>query len=460
MSGRLTLINEDRGFAELIQAQLEPILGEPARLASYASCWEDSGPETEGLWVLAAGSRAEAVEATYLVQAARLQEWPVTLLVVEQTPALDALDPHITGRFRWPEDAPRMTDWVRAWARRQGPPREPVEPSVRELLCTRLLRQTPSLLPWTDYLVLAAAHDLAMLLTGETGTGKTYLARVLHESSPRKHQPFVVVPCGALPPTLVESTFFGHVRGAFTGADRTTLGKFAVAGEGTILLDEIDTLGLKEQASLLRVIETGEFEQLGSNETQKCRARIIVASNWSLEDAVAQGKFRQDLYYRLNVLSLDLPPLCERLQDILPLARAMAARFARQYRKSLFSIHPHVLNRFLSFPWPGNIRQLQNVVQQAVLVSDGSELLPEHLPQSVSRRDEPPKVMPSPSFNDSLLGTRQMLERAMIQRALENAVYSRAGAARSLGISRVTLYKKLKKYGLEAIPHPTRSVAE
>jgi transcriptional regulator with PAS, ATPase and Fis domain len=176
-------------------------------------------------------------------------------------------------------------------------------------------------LPWTDYLVLAAAHDLAMLLTGETGTGKTYLARVLHESSPRKHQPFVVVPCGALPPTLVESTFFGHVRGAFTGADRTTLGKFAVAGEGTILLDEIDTLGLKEQASLLRVIESGEFEQLGSNETQKCRARIIVASNWSLEDAVAHGKFRQDLYYRLNVLSLDLPPLMRRVQDVLPAAR-------------------------------------------------------------------------------------------------------------------------------------------
>src|SRR6185437_2565019 len=146
------------------------------------------------------------------------------------------------------------------------------------------------------------------------------------------------VPCGAQPANLVESAFFGHDKGAFTGADRAKIGKFEAAGGGTILLDEIDTLGLEQQAGLLRVIETGEFEPVGSNETRHCTARIIVASNWDLEEAVSAGKFRQDLYYRLNVMSFHLPPLRERVQDIAPLARAMAARFNTRFKKDLFDI--------------------------------------------------------------------------------------------------------------------------
>jgi len=197
------------------------------------------------------------------------------------------------------------------------------------------------------------------------------------------------VPCGALSANLVESEFFGHNKGAFTGADRPKVGKFAAVGEGTLLLDEIDTLALEQQATLLRVIETGEFEPVGSVDTQKSHARLIVAANVDLEDAAARGKFRADLYFRLNVMSFHLPPLRERVIDIAPLARGMAVRFNRKFNKDLFEISPEAMAALEAFPWPGNLRQLENVVQHAVLVSSGTELRFEHLPVAIREHAGP-----------------------------------------------------------------------
>jgi DNA-binding NtrC family response regulator len=455
-STRFDLVAGDEARAGALKDDLEKQLGE-----AIVPCHPDAlrgrlSRETPGLLVLAALLPEDVAPLRLLVQEARLQQWPVAFLIVEgeevaRQGACAGLDAHVARRLAWPADTARLAKLVRKLA-----PSGPgfvgtLEAPPLERLRRSLVSHTPSLLPLLERLALAADHDITVLLTGETGSGKSFLARLIHESSPRQGQPFVVVPCGAQPSHLIESAFFGHVRGAFTGADQTRVGKFAAAGKGTILLDDIDTLDLKQQAVLLRIIETGEYEPLGSNKTEVCQARILVTTNRNLDEAVRGGQLREDLYYRLNVMSFYLPPLRERVEDIAPLARALTARFSTKFRKQLVDISPEALAALVAFPWPGNIRQLENTIQQAVLHSSGPSFLPDHLPPDVRKHVAAVcRAGGNGHAKPSLLQNQGTFERSLIAATLEAHGHSRSRTARALGISRVTLYHKMKKHGLTA----------
>jgi two-component system, NtrC family, response regulator HydG len=459
IGSRVALVADDQRLASSIQTVLKKAVGQPVFQCKFDAIRQHVGRDTDGVLLLGVTDPAEAEPLLRLLQESCIQDLELTVIVValaELPPCreFEHLESHVAALLQWPNDANTLAALVRDRSTDANPFLGTREETLEEVIRRRLLSLTPSLTQeqMIERIALAAAHDVTVLLTGETGTGKTYLARLMHDCSPRKHHPFLAVPCGAQPANLVESAFFGHVKGAFTGADRAKIGKFAAAGNGTILLDEIDTLGLEQQAGLLRVIETGEYEPVGSNETQICTARIIVASNWDLEEEAEKGRFRQDLYYRLNVMSFHLPPLRERTQDIEPLVRGMASRFNTKFRKDLFDVSKDALTALRAFPWPGNIRQLENAVQQAVLVSAGPVLLREHLPPPIREYAPPPPPVNGnghhKAVDESLSNSIDAVERNFILKALEKHGNSRARAAEALGISRVTLYKKMKKYGL------------
>jgi DNA-binding NtrC family response regulator len=458
---RLLIVANDLRLTLAAQSHLQKAVGLNPQAVRYDEVPHLLTPETDGDLLLVAADPADGTTVETVVREARVLQSPARFAVLETEAvraarSLDHLDPFLTGRWVWPHQVRELTGWGQRGLAPGVPFPDPAAESIAQKIRRRLINHTPSLTAMVDQLVIAAAHDVTVLIEGETGTGKTFLAKLIHDCSARKGERFLVVACGTLSGNLIASEFFGHVKGSFTGADTAKVGKFAAAGEGTILLDEIDTLGLEHQANLLRVIETGEFEPVGGNETQICRARIIAATNWNLADAVERGTFRRDLYYRLHVIRFHLPPLRHRPEDIGPLARGMVARYGTKYGKKLFGVSSDALRALESYPWPGNIRQLENAVQQAVLSSSGPELKSHHLPPLSPGPDDVPVVafQPANGYAGTLKQTRETTERANILRALEKSGQSRTRAAQLLGVSRVTLYKKMKKYGLFAPPPP------
>ena len=314
---------------------------------------------------------------------------------------------------------------------------------------------TPELKQMLERLEVAARHNVTILLIGETGSEKTYLSRLIHEVSPRCDEPFLHVACGALPAELVESELFGHVKGAFTSAHADKAGKFLAAGAGTVLLDEIDVLGPEQQVKLLRVIETGEFEPMGSNHTLKSRARLVAASNLELQPLVEQGRFRPDLYYHLNTLKFNIPSLRSRRPDISPLARKFVQQSAKRHEMAITNIDPDFFQALHSYPWPGNVRELENAIQSAVIYCDSGVLSAQNLPPNIVKRAAGPSSDPNisgirQSTDTSLESRMELTEREIIEQVLLNNNFSRTRTARDLGISRVTLYNKMKKYGMMA----------
>jgi transcriptional regulator with PAS, ATPase and Fis domain len=299
-----------------------------------------------------------------------------------------------------------------------------------------------------EQLLRVVPQDTTLLLTGETGTGKTCLARLIHEHSPRAGEPFLTVDCGALSPTLIESELFGHVKGAFTGADRDRLGKLAAAGRGTLLLDEINALPLVLQGKLLRAVDERAFEPVGANKVQPLLARIIGASTMGLEEEAAAGRFRSDLFYRLNVVSFYLPPLRERRSAIAPLARKFLGEFAARNRSDLQGLTPEVIRALEDYSWPGNLRELRNVIERAAALGAGPDLqlvdLPDMIRYGVAGVPISPVAVPSSA--STLAQLRADLEIQRISEALRKHGNNHVRAAEELGISRVGLYKKLRKY--------------
>lgn len=308
----------------------------------------------------------------------------------------------------------------------------------------------PDLRPVLEQVRRIAAHDVTLLLVGETGTGKTTLAQFIHQLSTRAGHPFMHLACGALPKDLIESELFGHARGAFTGADRNKIGRFEAAGRGTLLLDEIDSLGPNEQAKLLKVIETGEYEMVGSAEPRSSQARLIVAANVDLETLTQSQRFRSDLYYRLNVLEFRLPPLRDRPLDIIPLAMQFVEECSSEYGVTIEAVQVDFFDALRAYTWPGNVRELKNHIRRAVLFCEEGRLTVNDLAHVVIRSQFQPveAAVSRPADAWTLADRVATSEREILEQALAAHKHKRAATARALGISRVGLYKKMRKYGM------------
>jgi len=283
-----------------------------------------------------------------------------------------------------------------------------------------------------------APTDSTVLITGESGTGKELIARAIHANSPRCYRPFIAVSCGALPDSILESELFGYERGAFTGAMHTKRGRFELAHQGTLFLDEVGDISLKTQVDLLRVLQEREFCRLGGHEPVKVDVRILAATNRDLKKAIAENRFREDLYYRLNVICIQVPALRERKEDIPLLAESFIRKHSLAMNREPVRMAPSALKLLMEYDWPGNVRELENVIERALVIGKGNQILPEDLP--FPRSGEPCQPQPK---------SLKAMEKLHIERILEETGWNIRQAARVLEIDRQTLYNKMRRYQIE-----------
>lgn len=292
--------------------------------------------------------------------------------------------------------------------------------------------------------------DSTVLILGESGTGKELVAKAIHFNGSRREKPFIAIHCGAIPENLLESELFGYVKGAFTGAVRDKTGKFEAAHQGTIFLDEIGTMPMHLQTKLLRVLQEQEVERVGSTRPIKIDVRVVSATNMDLEEEVKRGNFREDLYYRLNVIPITLPPLRERLDDILPLARNFLEKNRRNMKRPMMSIDKSALEALERYEWPGNVRELENVIERTVALTDGDHITMDDLPSNIAKANgglegSPAKVT---ERGLDLVKTINDMERKMISEALVLADGVKARAAAILHLNRTTLVEKMRRLGM------------
>jgi two-component system, NtrC family, response regulator HydG len=310
-----------------------------------------------------------------------------------------------------------------------------------------LIGRSAAMTKLLDLVAQVAPSEATALVTGESGTGKEMIAGAIHTNSPRKKGPFIRINCAAITETLLESEIFGHEKGSFTGADRRKEGKFRQADGGTIFLDEVSEMSLGMQVKLLRVLQEREFTRVGGEELIRVDVRVIAATNRDLLKAVTEGRFREDLYYRLNVVNLRVPPLRERREDIPLLAQHFLKIFAERNRKALQGFTPRAMDRLLRYTWPGNVRELMNTVERAVVLSrtdilDEEDVAP--VLEAEARQAPADQAATAPSGDTSL----ESMEKATILKTLGEVGGNKSEAARRLGITRRTLHLKLKKYGV------------
>lgn len=298
-----------------------------------------------------------------------------------------------------------------------------------------------------DLIKAVSPTDSLVLIEGESGTGKELVAKAIHENSNRKDYPFVVLNCGALSEGILESELFGHERGSFSGAFTQRKGKFEIAHKGTLFIDEIGEMSLSAQTRLLRVLQEKEFERVGGNFTIKVDVRIIAATNKNLQKEVKDGKFREDLFFRLNVFKIALPPLRERKEDIAELSKHFLEKFSKNLNKNITEFSPEAIKILKSYNWPGNIRELQNVIERAVVLCTGNIITPRELPEDLVQNGETSNI--AHIFeNETLDEALERIEKNLIIKALKKNAYSQTRTAENLGIKRTTLRYKLEKYGL------------